>query len=109
MRVAMRSIKWLCCLAFALNGCASFGGDNPDGTAQPDVARIPQSSNPYTLFESLQVRPVALSPSGKLLFALNTPDNRLEIFRVSHGKLTAIGSVEVGLEPVAVAARTDSE
>lgn len=36
----------------------------------------------YTLFESGQVRPLALSPDGKLLFACNTPDNRLEVFRI---------------------------
>ncbi len=40
----------------------------------------------FTLFESGQVRPLALSPSGKHLFAVNTPDNRLEVFRiVNHG------------------------
>ena len=63
----------------------------------------------YTLFESGQVRPLALSPNGKLLFALNTPDNRLEIFQVENSGLTPRASVPVGLEPVAVAARSDSE
>ncbi|HEX7699442.1 MAG TPA: hypothetical protein VF403_01935, partial [Kofleriaceae bacterium] len=55
------------------------------------------------------MRPLALSPNGKLLFAANTPDNRLEIFRVNNGSLTPIGSISVGLEPVAVAARTNDE
>ncbi|MFP2906222.1 YncE family protein, partial [Pyxidicoccus sp. 3LFB2] len=64
---------------------------------------------PYTLFESGQVRPLALSPDGKLLFAVNTPDNRLEIFRVDSSGLSHRGSVPVGLEPVAVAARTNDE
>jgi DNA-binding beta-propeller fold protein YncE len=73
------------------------------------LSQLPASGNAYTLFESLQVRPLALSPNGKLLFAANTPDNRLEIFRVSAGKLTPVGSVSVGLEPVAVAARTNDE
>ncbi len=44
--------------------------------------KVTQTNKPYTLFETLQVRPLALSPSGKLLFAVNTPDNRLEIFRI---------------------------
>jgi DNA-binding beta-propeller fold protein YncE len=57
----------------------------------------------------LQVRPLALSPSGRLLFAVNTPDNRLEIFKVKRHGLEPIGSVEVGLEPVAVAARSETE
>ncbi|XXX82762.1 hypothetical protein WMF30_30590 [Sorangium sp. So ce134] len=63
----------------------------------------------FTLFESGQVRPLALSPSGKLLFALNTPDNRVEIYRVKASGLAHRASVPVGLEPVAVAARTDTE
>jgi len=63
----------------------------------------------YTLFESGQVRPLALSPNGKLLFATNTPDNRLEIYRVKKHRVTHLASVPVGLEPVAVAAHGDKE
>ena len=72
--------------------------------------KVPQSTNPFTAFETLQVRPLALSPSGKLLFAANTPDNRLEIFHVGgDGKLESRSAVVVGLEPIAVAARSESE
>src|SRR5262249_24340455 len=39
----------------------------------------------------------------------NTPDNRLEIFRVTRGGLRAAGSVVVGLEPVALATRGNHE
>jgi DNA-binding beta-propeller fold protein YncE len=60
-------------------------------------------------FETGQVRPLALSPDGTRLFAANTPDNRLEIFTVGAGGLTRAGSVPVGLEPIAVAARSDAE
>ncbi len=63
----------------------------------------------FVNFESGQVRPLALSPDGTRLFAVNTPDNRLEIFTVAPAGLTRAGSVPVGLEPVAVAARTDGE
>ncbi|MDX2165767.1 MAG: YncE family protein [Deltaproteobacteria bacterium] len=69
----------------------------------------PAFAQGYVNFESGQVRPLALSPDGTRLFAVNTPDNRLEIFTVGGGTLTPAGSVPVGLEPVAVAARTDSE
>src|SRR5882672_4423527 len=34
----------------------------------------------FALFESGQVRPLAISPDRHHLFAVNTPDNRLEIF-----------------------------
>ena len=36
----------------------------------------------YVLFESGHVRPLALSPDGSRLFAVNTPDAQLEIFDV---------------------------
>jgi DNA-binding beta-propeller fold protein YncE len=107
-----------CMLATAVvTACAtgpSSSSTEPVGSAaaaktKGPIQKVPQTANPYTLFETLQVRPLALSPNGKLLFAANTPDNRLEIFRVCEGSLTPVGSVEVGLEPVAVAARTDDE
>src|SRR5262249_53289877 len=63
----------------------------------------------FTVFESGQVRPLALSPSGQWLFAVNTPDSRLEILRVTSGGLLPVSSLVVGLEPVAVAARSDDE
>ena len=66
-------------------------------------------SGSFVNFESGQVRPLALSPDGTRLFAVNTPDDRLEIFDVGPGGLSHAGSVPVGLEPVAVAARTDDE
>jgi DNA-binding beta-propeller fold protein YncE len=65
----------------------------------------------YLLFESGPVRPLALSPDGSRLFVVNTPDGELEIFDVdaATGLLTPTGSVQVGLEPVSVAARNDDE
>jgi YVTN family beta-propeller protein len=76
------------------------------GTA---VAAPAGAASPFAVFESGQVRPLALSPNGKLLFAVNTPDNRLEIFKVHDKGLKHRGSVPVGLEPVAVAVRSNDE
>jgi DNA-binding beta-propeller fold protein YncE len=50
-----------------------------------------------------------MSPDKQLLFAVNTPDNRLEVFRIESNQLIRTASIPVGLEPVAVAARTDRE
>jgi DNA-binding beta-propeller fold protein YncE len=69
----------------------------------------PAASSKYTLFESGQVRPLAMSPDKRHLFAVNTPDNRLEVFRIREQGLVHTASIPVGLEPVAVAARTDRE
>jgi DNA-binding beta-propeller fold protein YncE len=63
----------------------------------------------FVTFESGQVRPLAKSPDGSRLFVCNTPDNRLEIFDIDAGAITFVTSVPVGLEPVAVAARTNTE
>ena len=63
----------------------------------------------FTAFESGQVRPLALSTDQKTLFAVNTPDNRLEIFKVTSEGLEHKDSVPVGLEPVSVAVRSSSE
>jgi DNA-binding beta-propeller fold protein YncE/cytochrome c peroxidase len=81
------------------------------GATTQALTRVPQPANSYSLFEALQVRPLALSAKGNTLFAVNTPDNRLEIFTVNGTKKTpkSAGSVTVGMEPVAVAVRNDHE
>ena len=59
-------------------------------------------------FESLQVHPLAITPDGTKLLALNTPDARLEVFAIGPGALDTLGEVPVGLEPVSVRAQNDS-
>ena len=63
----------------------------------------------YTLFESGQVRPLALNSDNTRLYALNTPDGKLEIFDVSGDTPEPLHSVPVGLEPVAISLRNDDE
>jgi sugar lactone lactonase YvrE len=105
-----------CTLALATAAACSSSAPTPstnDPVAstgeQLSLRRVPQTANPYTLFETLQVRPLALSPDGQLLFATNTPDNRLEIFRVTDRGPVSIASLEVGLEPISVAVRSQNE
>ncbi|MBW2222912.1 MAG: hypothetical protein JRF54_01620 [Deltaproteobacteria bacterium] len=71
----------------------------PTAKAQPD----------YTLFESGPVRPIALSPDKTRLFVVNIPDGYLEIYGLSGGLSVPEAAVPVGLEPVAVAVRSNSE
>lgn len=63
----------------------------------------------YRNFESGQVRPLALTPDGTRLLAVNTPANRLEILDVQGTSPVLLHSVPVGMEPVAVAARSNEE
>jgi len=70
---------------------------------------IASATSSFVAFESGQVRPLAMSADKSLVFAVNTPDNRLEILRVEYDRLTLLHSVPVGLEPVAVAVRNRNE
>lgn len=63
----------------------------------------------YTNWESPQTHSIELTPSGMQLLAVNTPDARLEVFDLSGGTPVKRGSISVGLDPVAVRARTDNE
>ncbi len=76
--------------------------------ARPPLSTGTSTAVP-TIFEGGQVRPLARSPSGHRLYALNTPDGRLEVFDIRGGSPARIGSVPVGLEPVAVAVRSEHE
>ena len=98
-----------------LSSCVLAAGDD---ATEPEIevskavsAEQALESTPrsFTLFESGQVRPLAISPNGLRLFAVNTPDNRVEIFDIGQEGLMHRASVPVGLEPVAVAARSNNE
>lgn len=81
--------------------------DHTDGST---TARVNiKVTGSYSLFETGQVRPLAMSSDGTRLYAVNTPDNRLGIFDLTQSTPTLIGEVPVGMEPVAVALRNDGE
>ena len=60
-------------------------------------------------FESPQVHPLALTPDGSRLLAVNTPDHRLSVFQLTGDGLVLAAEIPVGLEPVSVVARNDKE
>ncbi|HKX29429.1 MAG TPA: hypothetical protein VJ302_17190 [Blastocatellia bacterium] len=81
-----------------------------DDSIQSAAASSSSSTNQvFTEFESGQVRPLAMSSDKTRLFAVNTPDNALEIFRITARGLVLQDRVPVGLQPVAVAPRCDNE
>src|SRR5690242_15467284 len=65
--------------------------DNAGATEE----KLSDSTSRFTLFESGQVRPLAMSPDRQLLFAVNTPDNRLEVFRAGKNRLVRAASIPV--------------
>jgi DNA-binding beta-propeller fold protein YncE len=88
------SVLRVCLMCFAMMACLTTPAQ-----AQPS----------FITFESGPVRPVAITPDGGLLAVVNTPDNRLELFAVVAGSLIPLSSVPVGMEPVSVAARSNTE
>lgn len=74
------------------------------------LASSPVRAQPsYWLFESGPARPLALSGDHARLYALNTPDGYLEVYDATATPPVHLASVPVGLEPVAVALRNDTE
>ena len=93
----------------AMGVLAACETESTDETAQAVTGPNPYNQA-FTTFESGQVRPLAITPNKKLLLATNTPDAKLEIYKIkSGGALEHVTSVPVGLEPVAVAVRGNGE
>jgi YVTN family beta-propeller protein len=111
--MTIRCSSPLVSLAFALLLTAACNGDrDPPGVAQPvGTAAAPErpALGELAAFESGQVRPLALSSSGQRLYAVNTPDHRVEVFDTSGATPVPLESIPVGLEPVAVAIAPDGK
>jgi DNA-binding beta-propeller fold protein YncE len=72
-------------------------------------ATVGAAAPSFVEFESGHVRPLVQSADGTRLFVVNTPNNTLDIFKITSSGLELQARVPVGLEPVAVAQRTDNE
>ncbi len=77
------------------------------GAAAPLATHAASPS--FLAFESGHVRPLAASTDGTRLFAVNTPNNTLDVFNITPSGLQLFARIPVGLEPVAVALRNDNE
>ncbi len=106
MRPFLCSYRWRCVAGTAAICLIAFAGSRLTRTSRVSAAAQGPS---FVEFESGQVRPLAESPDGKKLFAVNTPNGTLEIFDLTAGAPDFEARVPVGLEPVAVAARGNSE
>jgi YVTN family beta-propeller protein len=76
---------------------------------RPHVVIAETLPSSFKSFESPQVHPLALTPDGTRLLAINTPDNRLSVFQLTSEGPVLAAEIPVGLEPVSVAARNDRE
>lgn len=102
----MKHWKELAYAGFFGLACVGMAGalvihDNPFGD------RYINSS--FVNWESPHVHPLDKTPSGTRLLAVNTADNRLEVFDIASGIPYSVGAIPVGLDPISVRARTESE
>ena len=104
LRDAIRSPKGLCLLALLASGL-SLCVLGP----RRETASASSTGPSFVEFESGQVRPLAISPDGNSLFAVDTPNATLEVFDLTSGRPVFSYRVPVGLEPVALAARSNTE
>ncbi len=116
--IARKSFRQILAITACLLGVACSGSSGENPVVDPPIVIDPIIPPPppppppppsgkttladVTVFESGQVRPLAMSADNSQLFAVNTPDNRLEIYDLSDDGPVFNQSVPVGLEPVAV-------
>ncbi|MET0646823.1 MAG: DUF4214 domain-containing protein [Pyrinomonadaceae bacterium] len=80
------------------------------GTRVSETAHAQVPAQTFRNFESPQVHPLAVTPDGTRLLAVNSPNATLSVFQLSgSAPPTLIAEIPVGLEPVSVAARNDRE
>ena len=60
-------------------------------------------------FESPHVHPIDITPNGNTLVSVNTAAHTLEVWNISGTSINPIISIPVGLDPVSVRVRNDSE
>lgn len=79
------------------------------GDARPESE--PRGVDPFQFvnWENPHVHPMDLTQDGQRLLVVNTPDNRLEVFSVVSGVPVRERSVSVGVEPVSVRARSNTQ
>ncbi|HEX3144279.1 MAG TPA: hypothetical protein VHQ64_09920, partial [Pyrinomonadaceae bacterium] len=70
---------------------------------------LAQSGGNYKNFEGPQVHPLAMTPDGTRLLAVNTPAATLSVFQLVSGSPVLTAEIPVGLEPVSVAVRNNRE
>ena len=95
--------RWLVLTAVMLAllpACSSVPTEK--GPPTPVSNSFTQSSG-FTNFETEPVTPLVLSADGRYLYALNTADDRLEVFAAQGEALSSLAETTVGLRPVALA------
>lgn len=67
------------------------------------------ASAAYQHFEARQVHPLAMTPDGTRLVAVDSSNARVTVFDLTSGTPVRLSQIPVGLEPASVRARTNDE
>lgn len=78
-------------------------------TALLSLASISEAQTGFVNFETPHVHPLEITPDGARLLAVNTADDRLEVFDLGGAEPVSMGAIPVGSDPVSVRARTATE
>ncbi len=73
------------------------------------IASVSAFGESFTNWENPHVHPLDNTPDGNRLLAVNLPDAQLEVFDISNGTPMRQFSVPVGIDPVSVRARSNTE
>src|SRR5262245_49650762 len=87
--------SWAAVIILALLYACSFSP--PKEVSRAFLSNSATKSPGFTNFETEPVHPLALSADGRYLYALNTADDRLEIFDAQGETLRSLGETTVGL------------
>ncbi len=79
-------------------------GGSPPGGGSTDA-----TTATLVNWETGHVHPVDMTPDGTRLLVCNTADNRLEVFDLTSGTPVLASEIPVGLDPISVRARTNTE
>jgi YVTN family beta-propeller protein len=71
------------------------------------TAHAQASPAQFKNFEGPQVHPLAMTPDGTRLLAVNTPNATLSVFQLVSGSPVLTAEIPVGMEPVSVAVRAN--
>lgn len=86
------------------------GAGGPDPFPDPDDPHdSPLESGAFVNFESPLIVPAVLSSDGSKLYVTNTPNNRVVEIDTTGVRLAITREFPVGLDPVALALRSDNE
>ena len=99
MQLSAKKLVSVCLLSAVVSACGGGGGGGGNGGG----GTTPTVNENFVTFETGQVRPLALSPDGNTLYAVNTPNGTLEVYSIGSASLTHSATIPVGMEPTAVA------